>query len=111
MNNRKMPDFITRKCRSRLQDTSYTCEEKQQNQAPLHTSIVVHTYNPNTWEGEEALKPSLGYIAKPCLKKREAGWVGKMPHKSNNPRSTSGTHVEMGGAQEMAQWSRAVLLS
>lgn len=93
-----------------MQDTPYTCEEKhQQNQARLHTSMVVHTYNPNTWE-EEDLKSSLGYRAKPCPKKREAGWVGKMPHKSNNLRSTSGTHVEKGGAQEKAQWSRAVLL-
>lgn len=72
--------------------------------------MAVHAYNPDTWEAEEDLTSILGYRAKPCLKKREAGWVGKRPRKPNNLRPTPGTHVEMGGAQEMAQCSRAVLL-
>jgi hypothetical protein len=38
--------------------------------------MVVHTYNPSTWRLEQEdweLKDSLGYIARPCLRKKKAG--------------------------------------
>lgn len=76
MNNGKMPNFITRKMQIKIAGPPYTCEEnQQQNQACLHTSMAVHTYNPDTWEAEEDLNSSLGYRAKPCLKKK-GGWMG-----------------------------------
>jgi hypothetical protein len=44
----------------------------------MEPSVVVHACNPSTQEAEagECLKPSLGYIARPC-QKQERGWVGR----------------------------------
>jgi hypothetical protein len=55
-----------------LKEQGVLCSYEDSVRVSLELSVVVHTYNPSTgrWRQEDyKSKDSLGYIAKPCLRK------------------------------------------
>jgi hypothetical protein len=51
----------------------------------MQSAVVVHTYNPSTWEvrqKDQELQVSLGYYTvRPCLKKNQTNKVNTIPAK------------------------------